>query len=77
MNTARIIVKLYDGGDWMIDITAETLAQIDGIPSGKYYKLERRTSDLQTQDIFIRPYYRRTKENMTTIFAVQTIPEEV
>lgn len=77
MNTARIVIRLVDGGEWLIDISADTLEGIEGIPSGQVYRLERRTSDLQTEDVFIRPYYRRTSNNQTTIFAVQTVPKEV
>lgn len=77
MNKTRIVIKMLDGGDWLIDIKTESLAMLEHIPSGRVYRLERRLSDLQTEEVFIRPYYRRTHDEVTTIFAVQTVPKEV
>lgn len=75
--SARLVIYLDDGGSWLVDMTDERLEQIGGLPSGRNYRLERRIGDVQTQDIFIRPYYRRAAGDTITIFAVQTIPEGV
>lgn len=75
--SARLLIRLTDGDTWLIDLSDERLEAIGGLPAGRVYRLERRVSDIQTRDVFIRPYYRRTTNDIITIFAIQTIPKEV
>ena len=72
----RVRITLDGGVLWDIQVLSENLRAVDGLPSGKAYMLERKIGDVQTQHVWIRPYYRREIGGQLCIFAVQVKPNE-
>ncbi len=75
MSITEVRINLRSGGEWRIKVRPEALAKVDGLPSGKPVRLERRVSDVQSQQILVKPYYRRTIGDTLVIFAVEATPE--
>lgn len=76
MYSTRVRITLDGGVDWMIQVRPDALKSVSGLPSGSVYTLERKIGDVQTQQVWIRPYYRRFINGELHIFAVQVTPKE-
>ena len=70
----RIAIKMIDKGRLVFDTTHKSIIDAGGLSSGVVYCLQHRVSEIQTRDIYLRPYYRRRTKGITTIFAVQVTP---
>lgn len=75
-HSTRVRITLDGGVLWDVQVLSETLRKVDNLPSGKIGILERKVGDVQKQQVFIRPYYRRIINNELHIFAVQVTPKE-
>lgn len=71
MNGTRVRIILRGGVLWDITVLPENLKAVDGLPSGKLVTMERRTGDVQVEQVTIRPYYRRLIDGQLHIFAIQ------
>lgn len=71
MNGTRVRIILRGGVLWDITVLPENLKAVDGLPSGKLVTMERRTGDVQVEQVMIRPYYRRLIDGQLHIFAIQ------
>lgn len=71
MNGTRVRIILRGGVLWDITVNPENLKAVDGLPSGKLVTMERRTGDVQVEQVMIRPYYRRLIDGQLHIFAIQ------
>lgn len=67
----RIKVTMLDNSKLTIDVKAETLKSLGGLPSGKVVTMRQQTGDVQYQEFLVRPYYRRIMNDTMHIFAVQ------
>lgn len=76
MYSARVHITLNGGVDWIVAVQPDALKKVNGLPSGKVVTMERKTGDVQKQQVLIRPYYRRLIDNELHIFAVQVMPNE-
>lgn len=74
--STRVRITLQGGVQWDVVVRSEQLRAVDGLPSGKLVTMERKVGDIQTQQVWIRPYYRREINGQMHIFAVQVTPNE-
>lgn len=72
----RVRIILRGGVLWDITVRSENLKAVDGLPSGKLVTMERRTGDVQVEQVMIRPYYRRMIDGQQHIFAIQVKSNE-
>ncbi len=74
--STRVRISLVGGTEWEVIVKPEALRAVQGLPSGRLVTLERKTGDVQLQQVLVRPYYRRFIDGELHIFATQVIPKK-
>lgn len=72
----RVRITLFGSVEWQVTVMPDALKRAEGLPSGQFYTMTRKVGDVQTEDVLIRPYYRRIINDELHIFAVQVMPKE-
>jgi hypothetical protein len=73
-SNTRVRINMRDNSTWEILVKPDALKNVRHLPSGQVFTLQRQVSDIQTQDVLIRPYYRRVIRSELHIFAVEVVP---
>ena len=76
--TVKLVIKLADRSEWLIDTLASRIKSADGslLESGKVYSIQYRNGEIAERTVLFKPYYRRSNGSDLTVFAIEVLPKE-